>query len=283
MTPEASFKAVQARVARLSALPVIDVRLLRVLGESDPGVQYELLCRVLHGDPALAARILKVANSAFYGGARTISTIEAALRVLGTLAVTGVAMAASLDGMAGRLHELDAQFCAALRRHSLAVAVAARHLARRVDDLDWTAGAAFVLGLLHDLGWLVKLQLDREEHLESLARAIAEPPRSEHADAVADHALLGAALLAHWSLPQKLVDAVRRHDLASQPGTTVPGATLLCLADQCIRRGNDSVPLEQREPLPRWMLDAYHLSDDELTALAVQYAGEAAAIDALVH
>jgi len=283
MTTDSSFAAVQARIARLSALPVIDARLLEVLGEPDPQAQYELLVNVLQADPSLAARVLKVANSAFYGGARTISTIEAALRVLGTLAVTGVAMAASLDGVAGRLHEADGKFCEALRRHSLTVAVAARHLARRVDDLLWTAGAAFVLGLLHDLGWLVKLQLDRDERLEALARAIAEPPRSEHAAAVADHALLGAALLAHWRLPQKLVDAVRYHDLSSQRVASVSGAALLCLADQCVRRGNDPIPLEQRQALPAWLLEAYHLCEDELAALAVQYAGEAAAIDALVH
>ncbi len=70
-------------IAQLSSLPVMDGRLLKIIGEPEAGSQYEQLGALLHADPALAARVLKVANSAFFGGSRAIDSIRRALEVLG--------------------------------------------------------------------------------------------------------------------------------------------------------------------------------------------------------
>jgi len=77
MTPTANRESVadalacaRREIAHLSSLPVMDSRLLKVIGEPDAGCQYEQLGALLHGDPALAARVLKVANSAFFGHPR---------------------------------------------------------------------------------------------------------------------------------------------------------------------------------------------------------------------
>ena len=106
-------------IAHLSSLPVMDGRLLKIIGEPDAGAQYEQLGTLLHADPALAARVLKVANSAFFGGGRSIDSIKRALEVLGTAAVIGIAMAASLDGTVSQLGSAHMGFFDQLRQHSL--------------------------------------------------------------------------------------------------------------------------------------------------------------------
>ena len=94
---DSALDSARTRIARLSALPLLDPRLVQVLTQPDVDIQYQQLRELLRVDPALAVRVLKVANSAFYGS-RSISSIDRALTVLGAVAVAGIAMAARFDG-----------------------------------------------------------------------------------------------------------------------------------------------------------------------------------------
>jgi putative nucleotidyltransferase with HDIG domain len=268
---DAALESARQRIARLTALPVLDPRLLAVLAEGDIEVQYQHLRELLRVDPALAARVLRVANSAFYGS-RSISSIDRALTVLGAMAVAGIAMAARFDGGA---KVVDGQF-KLLRRHSLMTAVAARALAARAELAGWDPESAFVLGLLHDLGWLVQLQMERDR---ALRREDAQPFRT---DDLAEHALFSAALLAHWQLPAQFIDAVRdHHHVAEFPAST--GAALLAVAEQCAKYGGDAFGADRRPQDSQLPLALFHLTATELAELGTQCAAEAAVIDGLVN
>ncbi|HLJ37733.1 MAG TPA: HDOD domain-containing protein, partial [Steroidobacteraceae bacterium] len=137
-------ESARQRIASLPVLPVLDPRLPQVLAQTDVDLQYQQLRELLRVDPALAARVLKVANSAFYGS-RTITSIDRSLTVLGAVAVAGIAMVARFDATsvpAGRA----SQALLHLRRHSLLTAVAAKRLAARSGDPVWDPESAFVLG-----------------------------------------------------------------------------------------------------------------------------------------
>jgi len=269
-----ALESAQARVARLSALPLLDPRLLQVLTQTDVDIQYQQLRELLQVDPALAVRVLKVANSAFYGS-RSITSIDRALTVLGAVAVAGIALAARFDGSIVPACAESGRF-RNLRRHSLLTGVAAKLLAARAARPEWDAEGAFVLGLLHDLGWLVHLQIERERTL----RRVATPP-IEDGDRT-EHALLSAALMAHWQLPAQFIDAVRDHHHQTPAGMASLGSALLAVAEQCARHGGDQFGVDSRPqdaPLP---LALFRVTEADLPELGAQCAAHATLLDGLV-
>ncbi|HYL70979.1 MAG TPA: HDOD domain-containing protein, partial [Candidatus Dormibacteraeota bacterium] len=200
-------------------------------------------------------------------------SIERALTVLGAVAVAGIAMVARLDGsLAPR--DSSASALLHLRRHSLLTAVAAKALADRAADGIWDRESAFVLGLLHDLGWLVQLQTGsgRSPQRESAPAQAAD---------CAEHALLSAALFAHWQLPAQFIDAVRDHHRLAGPDA--PGGMLLALAEQCAVHAGDEFGPRQAPAQLQPSLALFGLTEADLARLGAQCAAEAVAIDALVH
>ena len=281
MTTDAMAGARQ-EIAHLSSLPALDSRLLKVIGEPETESQYEQLGALLHADPALAARVLKVANSAFFGGSRAIDSIRRALEVLGTAAVTGIAMAASLDGTVSQLGTAHMRFFDQLRQHSLITAVAARQLALRRPTDSWTPDAAFMLGLVHDLGWLVQLQLKSDSQVPTVGAptaldGLAPPPPPE-----AGHALLGAALFSHWGLPAEFAVTVLNHHLAVHDGSTA-GHQLLAVADRCAHFHPDRLPEGEPAAACDLPLHEFQLTEESLPQFASEMASEALLISTLVR
>jgi HD-like signal output (HDOD) protein len=270
-----ALQAARTRIARLSALPLLDPRLLQVLTQPDVDIQYQQLRELLRVDPALAVRVLKVANSAFYGS-RSISSIDRALTVLGAVAVAGIAMAARLDGSIAPGCAESERF-RHLRRHSLMTAVAAKQLATRAGVPPWDGEGAFLLGLLHDLGWLVQLQIEREQRLRPHEPAGPAPTgRTEHA-------LLSAALFAHWQLPTQFIDAARHHHHLPEAEPASFGSALLAVAEQCAMYGGDAFCSDFRPPDSQLPLTMFHITEAELPELGARCAADAALLDGLVN
>ena len=270
-----ALESARTRIARLTALPLLDSRLLQVLTQPDVDVQYQQLRELLRVDPALAVRVLKVANSAFYGS-RSIGSIDRALTVLGAMAVAGIAMAARFDaGLApGCTH--SGQF-RHLRRHSLMTAVAAKLLATRAAVTPWDGESAFLLGLLHDLGWLVQLQMEREQRLRPHdGSGPASTGRTEHA-------LLSAALFAHWQLPAQFIDAVRAHHHLPETEPASSGSALLAVAEQCAMYGGDTFGNDFRPPDSQLPLAMFGITEADLPELGARCAAEATLLDGLVN
>jgi HD-like signal output (HDOD) protein len=269
-------------IAQLSSLPILDSRLLKIIAEPEVGSQYEQLGTLLHADPALAARVLKVANSAFFGASRTIDSIKRALEVLGTAAVTGIAMAASLDGTVSQLGTGHMRFFKQLHQHSLIAAVAARQLTLRRPTETWTPDAAFVLGLVHDLGWLVQLQLKSDSQVSTVGAptaldSLAQPPPPE-----AGHALWGAALLSHWSLPAAFASTVLDHHRTVHDDST-SGHQLLAVADRCAHFHPDRLPEGDPAATADLPLHEFQLTEESLPRFAGEMADEALMISTLVR
>jgi len=191
-----SLESISALLADLDIRPALDGRVLEAAASTDHADKFERLSALLSSDPILAARVLRVANSAFFGRQRSVGSIAAALGLLGTEAVSAIALASSFDG-AFEAVRAERATVEALRRHSLWTAVIARRLAQAGRLGDCSAEDAFIVGLMHDLGSLIQLQAAVSATHAHLAEV--------------DHALLGAALLKGWRLPHALVEAVLVH------------------------------------------------------------------------
>jgi len=269
-----ALESARTRIARLSALPLLDPRLVQVLTQPDVDIQYQQLRELLRVDPALAVRVLKVANSPFYGS-RSIGSIDRALTVLGAVAVAGIAMAARFDGSLAR-DAGSGQF-GHLRRHSLMTAAAAKLLAGRAAVTPWDGEGAFLLGLLHDLGWLVQLQIERERRLRP------HEGGGPGATGRTEHALLTAALFAHWQLPTQFIDAARHHHHLPETEPTSFGCALLAVAEQCALYGGDTFGNDFRPPDEKLPLAMFRITETDLPELGAQCAADAALLDGLVN
>jgi HD-like signal output (HDOD) protein len=186
-------------------------RLLAVL--CNPDVPTDDVASLVRGDPALSLRVLRVANSAYYGQARSISKIERAIGLLGLNAVRGIAAAACLDRVLPQTGQAPALDMTALLRHSRATAVAAQLLADTRCPARSTD--AFIAGLLHNVGTTVQHHVGPAAARSLMVRCAAAGTQSlrqlEVELAVAGHEECGAVVFAAWNLPDALIAATRHH------------------------------------------------------------------------
>ena len=127
--------------------------LAQVISECDNAdASVSSLARIMAGDQALAAMVLKLANSAYYGYARKIESLPDAVVLLGFASVKNLAITASITRLLASDRDEYAGIRSDLFDHSLATAVGARILGRTKRI---SGEKAFVAGLLHDLGLIV--------------------------------------------------------------------------------------------------------------------------------
>lgn len=210
-------------------IPLIMARLC------DPESTAHDVAQVIGQEPGLAARVLRVANSAYYGATGTVATLERAFVLLGVDAVRGIAAAACLNRATVRAIQASPIQIEAMQRHAVAVACAAESLAR-VSHRS-LAAEAFIAGLLHDFGVTLQLQVDRARLLEVIAALRADPQRNprevEQSLGCIGHERCAALVFRAWNLPESLVAAVsHHHDPKAAPAGARRLAALVHLADQ---------------------------------------------------
>jgi HD-like signal output (HDOD) protein len=204
----------------------------------DASADLPSLAQRINAQPAIAVRVMRVANSAYYGHSGTVSTLDRAARLLGLTALRGIAAAACFDRLTASSARGAALDLPAFQRHSLATACAAQALARHAAP-QW-AEEAFMAGLLHDLGvavqwrlrpqWMARLQAGALLAAGQHPGPSAGPPG--HPGLGATHGHCAGVLLASWQLPASLVAAVAEHDAAHDaPETAPPLSALVRLAD----------------------------------------------------
>jgi len=215
------------RLMQLPALPTVVAELLASFGNED--VDIALLAQQISHDQALTARLLRVANSSFYGLQSRISTINEAVVVLGFRAVRSMVLAVGVSGVFRPEHcpGFDPH---AYVRHSVGVGLAARALAQATGR---NPELAFTGGILHDIGELMLATCFPEQYAKVLAyRAQHDCTLVEaERDIIGlDHAVVGGLLADTWRFPASLRSAVAEHH-APSAATADSLADLTHLAD----------------------------------------------------
>lgn len=221
------------KVTEISAIPEITTRIMDVV--ENPKATARDMHDIVKCDPALAARVLKVVNSAFYGLPSQIANLDRAIIMLGLSAVKNIALAASISRLFTP-EPICEQFEARdLWKHSIAVGVCSRLLARKVTREF--AEEAFVAGLVHDMGLLIEHQLFGAKLRQVALRCFhqIEDFRTVERELIgADHEAFGAALAVKWKFPQSLRNAIAyHHDPARLNPEFRRLAAFVCIADVC--------------------------------------------------
>lgn len=200
---------VQARIDKcrtLPSLPRVAVELLELW--EDESVSIARIARTVSTDPALSARLVRQANSPFYGFRSRVDSIERAVTLMGLNATMSLCLGFSL--LRDRRRKGDEDFDHDRYWHrSAAAAVAARVLGRKLSVAN--PDGLFLAGLLQDLGMLVLVQALPEIYSPLLRRARGDHvalARFEHDALGADHAGFGRYLLAKWGFPEDIAAAV---------------------------------------------------------------------------
>ena len=206
------------RLSRIQQLPSVSPVAAKALEMIElPNVTAGQLGAIIEQDQTLAARLLQVANSPFYGFPRQISTIELAIVLLGFDTIKEIILTFLIQRFVSRFSSslLDTYqfwqysvFCGAAAR------VFARHLGYRV------AGEAFVTALMHDIGILLLISASPAEYqrVRSLQKIRLLPlPDAEFAVFETTHAEVGGWLAQRWNLPETLATAIEQHHHYPRP------------------------------------------------------------------
>jgi HD-like signal output (HDOD) protein len=238
---------------------------------ADPRVSMKQVARVVDRDPAIAARLLHVANSAFFGIRRQIRTSVEALNWLGVDLVRKLVLSSELNR---KLKSVDPAFLDSVQSHAL---LTARISSRMVDPKQ--SSVAATVALLHRVGQLVLVASRKDELAEVEARVKNGESRGDAERAVLGftHADVGGHLLNLWGLPLDIVQGVTNH---LEPPVALLGGKLSVpqvihissrLATAAVRRGSHYVEprdvgldpelvdaLGIDEQLRDWCLAAHH-------------------------
>jgi|GEM_PF-955807 len=205
---EHSIEAVLNSVAELTPFSAVAFRLIELL--DDDLASADEVARLASTDPALTARIIQAANSAYYRRRARVATIRDAIMVLGAREVRGLVITTCVVGAMPEPQVLDHH---AFWRFSIATALLADLVARAEGDLS---GGAFTAGVLHNVGLLVLDQYCPEGLREVVS--IVGPGRRRLHDREElvfgfTDAVLGARLAEQWRLPTAVVRAIELHGL----------------------------------------------------------------------
>ena len=197
----------------LVTLPDVFIRINQLV--EDPDSSAADIAKAVSQDPSFTVRLLRVANSPFYGFSSTIDTVSRAVAVIGTSQIRNLALATavarSFEGLPNDLVSMENFW-----HHSLYCALVARILARRVTVRKCDSEAVFTAGLLHDIGELVifnRLPTQAKESLLMVLDSGDEIPvyQAENQVMGFDHSNVGGELARQWSLPPMLEECIAYH------------------------------------------------------------------------
>lgn len=200
----------------LVTLPDIFIRINQLV--ENPDSTTADIAQAVSRDPAFTVRLLRVANSPFYGFSSTIDTVSKAVSIIGTSQIRNLALsttiANSFAGLSNKLVSMDNFW-----RHSLYCGLAALKLAKLAGKCD--AEAMFTAGLLHDIGELVIFNRLPEQARHCLLLMLDSADelslyQVEQQTMGFDHAQVGGELARQWKLPSMLVECIAcHHDIKS--------------------------------------------------------------------
>jgi HD-like signal output (HDOD) protein len=197
------------------------LRLEQQLRQGDSNARQ--LAKLIDGSPALAARVLRMANSAFYAPAEPVTALSRAVALLGDTVLRQLVLTSLIvSRRAGTRSPREALAAARLTGDAVRSAVVGRTLAQMSRSMD--PDTAFAAGLLHDLGHVYLLDDVGERYAAYLLDPHAHDARSSAAQLELEvelsgttHQDVGAVFAYEWNLPPLLARALWDHH-APAPG-----------------------------------------------------------------
>jgi len=234
-TPQAELEAMVGKQVSVPPIPLVAKKVMELI--NDPSSSAGIVKKAISSDQALAARVIRMANSAFYSPREVVNDLSKAVVVLGFKTIKEIVVGASLKGVYKSMGLIQKM----LWEHSVAVAVGARVISQR------QRGAApeetLLAGLLHDIGKGIMFESDPERY-----QGVVERVYNEHVSFVDaeervfgfNHTQVGVLLVRKWNFSLELGKVVQYHhrdDFSDiQPPEVARLTAAVNLADLVARR-----------------------------------------------
>jgi putative nucleotidyltransferase with HDIG domain len=254
---EPAIKEFLPSLRKLPSVPVVYFRLLEVL--RIPDINLEEIGRVMAEDFMMTAKLLQVANSAYFGLQNTVTSSTEAIKYLGLARTKALVLVAHI------FSAFEGEKCSGfsvekLWQHSLRVAQYARRIAKYESGNEDLADAAYTAGLLHDVGkFMIAANCpERYEQIVALASG-KEFPFTEAEKQVygTTHAEIAASVLGTWGLPANILEAIAFHGSPLKSGCKTFSVTTAVHAANVLEHAREGA----RKPLSVLSWDMEYLEE----------------------
>ena len=263
-------KDIAEKVGSLPPLPDTAIKLMNVV--NDPHSSVEDLVEAIRYDQAITGEVLRVCNSAYFGLARRVSSLNDAMLCLGTLKVMQLVMAIHANSLMASEQRGYGLAAGDLWKHSVGVAIASGALAQKMKLPQ--AGQAFTAGLLHDIGKVVLNEYVAEQFAEILERVNTQKQSFIEAEQDVlgfNHQDIGGEIAERWQLPEPITRCIRHHhdpSAADPPDPLVDGVHLADCICMMLGIGLGADGLAYRADSE--VMERYELREQDLEDIGVQ-------------
>jgi len=262
---------VHSRLIELQDLPTLPEVMSKLLESvANEGTSAQEIADLLASDHAISARVLRLANSAFYSLRPPVDSIKRAVVVTGFDAVKNLALATSVfDAFSQRRQSaLDVRD---FWLHSLGTAHAAKLISTRLRIVNSPEGC-FTAGLLHDIGKYVLAMVMKTEYVDIVTKAqgTEKPLREvEQNQLNTTHTDVGNWLAEKWRFPEMISDVITHlYNLSEYDGQYPSEVAIVSLADQMSRMAGFGNAGDMDNPnFSQEALDSIGIEEDSLSDL----------------
>jgi len=255
------------KVSIFPSMPQAGMKLRTLLTEKD--VSSAEIEKILRHDPGLAANVLRLANSAYFGMPAKVSTLKHAVVLLGVKRFAQIAVTACMNNLMDTAVEGYGLSPGELWLHSIAVATIGEALAKKrklAEKSDF-----FTPALLHDLGKLILGEFVKKER-SNIARLVADGVPlviAEKEVLGTNHAEIGALILSKWRFPSDLINAVRWHHLPQDVGNSTLHQDIVYLANLMCHSNGDLKSAQGDHMMPdSSVLNRLHINSEQYKVFA---------------
>lgn len=233
-------------------MPSIVIKLLQVINSPDSSA--DDAAHLIKRDPALTSKMLRLANSAFYGTPRAVSSVSSAVVILGFNAIKSLVLSASLVKMfpAVKGESFDRN---RFWMHSIVCAIASRAITRHILGIKlMDPESAFCSGILHDIGKLIFGLFATQQYADVCNWAAQQkvPLREAETQRMGiNHAEIGRIVADKWALPLDLEYAIVFHHTPQSADKLQDLVAVVHLAD-CMAHEMHSTSVADEPAPPRW-------------------------------
>jgi putative nucleotidyltransferase with HDIG domain len=264
MTPE----ALAHHIDSLPSLPAVVMKIKKVLAETNSSAKD--IEDVLKMDPAIAGRILRLANSAYIGLPHSVSSLKNAIVLLGRQRIHSLIMGSSIRS----LFKTEPCHCFSsvnFWKHSVTVAIVAESIAEQIrkrTPID--VGEIFSGGLLHDIGKLVLSVFDPAPLIIAYQAAIeTNTPFYQNEQREHNHTKIGVLVAEKWNFPVSLVQTIKHHHSPEQEKNFKRNTTIVYVANIMAHiLGVNTVPQETTPPLDETIVSRLLLEPEALRSIS---------------
>jgi HD-like signal output (HDOD) protein len=256
------------RIKDLPPLPTLVSKVLQML--SDPETPFEDIESVISRDQALVAKLIKVGNSALYGGLQKVSSLRQVLTRLGLKTTRNLVLTASTRSYFLNNRKTMRVWGQFLWQHAVETGLAARRIAEITHYPD--PEEAFVGGLIHDIGKLIMLMLFAKPYIEILKMKKVNQVASKSAEMRVlncNHEQIGRLLMDRWNMPESAKACAEYHHRYHESDGYGDLVAVVAYADYLSRRygGNPESLLAEDHAYGQELVATLKLSEDNQATL----------------